>query len=142
MKRILAFGSLALLLVACGGSTFDSGGDASTDDGGTTDGGGGKDGAPVDGAPDTSGPYPCGEAMCSSGDVCVHPCCGGIQIACEPGDGTDGGTVTCPPGSTFDQTCPKEAPCKPEPCKPPPPYCAAPDQCGMLQGRDCYLVCG
>ena len=128
---------VALGAVACGGATLDPG-----------DGGGGDSGQ-QDAAPDTSGPYPCGSTTCGSGEICVHPCCGGAPPPCEPPLDDAG---TCPPGTHWGQ-CNYPGPGGPEgcvmdPCTPPPPYCAPVNDpqnyCTPMyqnQPRDCYEMC-
>ena len=128
---------VSLGAVACGGSTIDPG-----------DGGGGDSGQ-QDAAPDTWGPYPCGSNTCGSGEICVHPCCGGAMPACVPFTDDAG---TCPQGYTPSNSCyglpSGTSGCEPPPCTPPPPYCtpvsSPQNMCSPYQSnssRDCYLMC-
>lgn len=118
---------MAALAIACGGATVD------------------VDGGPdvqQEAAPDTSGPYPCGTTTCQSGEVCVHPCCGGAPPPCVPFE--DAGV--CPAGYQPSNYCNGyQYGCAPPPCTPPPPYCTpASSGCpysGMSSGRDCYEEC-
>ena len=90
MNRWLLLSPALFLVAACGGTTLessDAGGDASSADAA-------KDTSPSDGGPDTSGTYACGKLICQSGELCVHPCCGGAPPQCMPKE--DGGT--CPAG--------------------------------------------
>jgi hypothetical protein len=129
MKRLLASSIMVALAIACGGTT--------------TDVDGGFD-AQKDVAPDTSGTYACGTNQCQSGEICVHPCCGGAPPPCVPLD--DGGT--CPAGYTMNY-CGNLATngCVPPPCTPPPPYCSPgnqPHACTATNPstpRDCYETC-
>jgi hypothetical protein len=91
-----------------------------------------------------SGPYACGATTCQSGEICVHPCCGGAPPPCVPAD--DGGT--CPAGYSFSGMCFNGGDCAPPPCTPPPAYCAPASSAGVQcspttpnQPRDCYLTC-
>jgi hypothetical protein len=63
----------------------------------------------------------CGSTTCGSGQVCVHPSCGGGVAVCTPLQ--DGGT--CPAGWTATDFCsPTHPGCVPPPCDPPLPFCA------------------
>ena len=135
MNRWVLLSPALLLAVACGGTTLesaDAGGDGAVD--------AGKDTSPADGGPDTSGTYPCGKLICQTGQLCIHPCCGGAPPMCQPKP--DGGA--CPPGTTEDSSCnPSFGVCRPDPCTPPEPYCSPdPQQCGPPPtGRDAYCLC-
>jgi len=138
--RSMASAVVAALALACGGTTTDP-----LLDGGSE--GQAQDGQPQDVAPDTNGPWPCGSSTCGSGDLCIHPCCGGAAPMCIPFE--DGGT--CPAGYTPSTQCyglgTGTSGCMPPPCTPPPPYCA-PASSGQFcspynqsQPRDCYETC-
>jgi len=65
----------------------------------------------------------CGSAEpCSTGQICVHPSCGGGVAVCEKLP--DGGQ--CPSGWTYTANCATGVGpgCVPPPCTPPPPFCA------------------
>jgi hypothetical protein len=132
MKKLalLFFGLLSLSLFACGGAIVD------LNDGGGGDGGGPDEG--TDGYSLDAGPFLCGATECTEPNaVCVHSCCGGA-IICAPRE--DGGE--CPPGLQVSPTCPVQQPCS-NVCTPPPPKCGTASSCGgMVEGHDCYLVCG
>src|SRR4029453_4492466 len=49
----------------------------------------------------TGGLTPCGEGICTSGQLCVHPSCGGTAPQCTPPP--DGGQ--CPTGWTYRAIC-------------------------------------
>ncbi len=135
MKTIVLLGLASLM--GCGGVSIDLG------DGGSD---AAQDSQPADSSIDTFGPYPCGTTTCGTGDICVHPCCGGAQPLCDAPD--DAGV--CPTGDTKNgggcfKTSPSDI-CSPPACEPPPPFCAPVDsnQCPEQQpntGRDCYEEC-
>lgn len=127
--RLLAC-ALALLVASCGGAIDDS--DGGSDSGGSDSAA--KDGATKDVGADATG-FACGIASCSGDAICIHPCCGGAQL-CEAMD--DGGT--CLQGFSISQVCPPDQPCS-NACTPPPPYCGSKNDCGMVQGHDCYFAC-
>jgi hypothetical protein len=126
MKTLPSLFLSTLLLIGCGGDVFTGG------DGGD---GGGQDAQNSDGeGPDSGQSFTCGSSVCSGADaVCVHPCCGGA-LFCGPLD--DAGV--CPPGEQPSNICQAATPCT---CAPPPPFCGTKNQCGMVQGHDCYEVC-
>jgi hypothetical protein len=115
-----------LLAASCGGTTTEER-DGSTD-------------APSSDAKsgDLNGKYPCAQAMCESGEYCVHPCCGGAAPICSPLP--DAGN--CPMG-THPANCSNGPGCQADPCKPPPPYCSSkpPVGCDYKMGRDVSCVC-
>ena len=131
MKTIVIIVGLASLM-GCGGVTIDLG------DGGT-------DGA-ADAQPDNNGSWPCGDTTCASGNVCVHPCCGGVAPVCDPAN--DAGV--CPAGDIKGGACFQMQPgddCAPPACQPPPPYCQpenttqCPGNDPQNDSRDCYEAC-
>ncbi len=135
MKRLLVLSMLAAISVACGGVTIDPLLD------------GGSDGYSLDTGKDSSEPFSCGTSTCGGDQICIHPCCGGVQPACEPLE--DGGT--CPAGYTISNQCYNfgtggTTGCEPPPCTPPPPYCApsgSSNTCGLQNdSHDCYEACG
>jgi hypothetical protein len=66
---------------------------------------------------------PCGSAEpCSTGQICVHPSCGGGVAVCEKLP--DGGQ--CPSGWMYTANCATGVGpgCIPPPCTPPSPFCA------------------
>jgi hypothetical protein len=136
MNRWLLLSPALFLAVACGGTTLESS-DAGVD--GSADAA--KDVSPSDSGPDTSGTYACGKLICQTGELCVHPCCGGAPPQCMPKE--DGGT--CPAGFVDDPSCNQgQGGCRPPPCTPPEPYCTSkPGQCGPPpSGRDVICLCG
>jgi len=131
MKTIVIIVGLASLM-GCGGVTIDLG------DGGT-------DGA-ADAQPDNNGSWPCGDTTCASGNICIHPCCGGAPLMCDaPND-----AGVCPQGDIKNgggciQMNPGDD-CSPPECQPPPPFCApnGTSQCPEVDpntSRDCYEFC-
>ena len=135
MNRWALFAPALLVVAACGGSTLE------TSDGGADGSADAAKDAPVgDTGPDTSGPYACGKVLCQTGELCVHPCCGGAPPPCEPKE--DGGT--CPPGYIADPNCGIQGGCRPPPCTPPEPFCSQTSTCGPPppNGRDVSCLCG
>jgi hypothetical protein len=122
--------TLALALVACGGTTLEVG-DASTD-------GAPDDAAKSDGAID-AGPFACGKEICQGSQFCIHPCCGGPPPQCLPLP-EDGGK--CPDGFQ-PANCPSGPGCQQKPCTPAPPYCApTKEPCRTpTNGRDVFCIC-
>ena len=128
---VVTVGCVALM--ACGGTA------APNDDAGTKDGTAGDvsiSDATKDG-PNLDGPYACGTKTCTTGEYCIHPCCGGLPPPCVPR--VDGGA--CGPGSHADPNCTEG--CRSDPCTPPPVYCAKNDACinGLTSGRDATCLC-
>jgi hypothetical protein len=124
MKTVALF--FFSFVVACGGTIVDV-------DGGTDSGGGdsgGKDVVTTDG-----GSFSCGKVLCNGSEICIHGCCGGAQICAALDDGG-----TCPNGLSISQQCPPQEPCT-NICAPPEPYCGTENECSMVQGHDCYLLC-
>jgi hypothetical protein len=74
----------------------------------------------------------CGTSPCSSNQVCVHPSCGGGNLACDRLP--DGGQ--CAAGWTYHALCSLSSGgsgsgCEPPPCTPLPSFCAdVPSACG------------
>jgi hypothetical protein len=74
----------------------------------------------------------CGTSPCPSNQVCVHPSCGGGNLACDRLP--DGGQ--CAAGWTYHALCSLSVGgsgpgCEPPPCTPPPSFCAdVPSACG------------
>jgi hypothetical protein len=104
-------------IVDTGGTGGDSGGTTGT--GGVTGTGGTGTGGTGTGG---QGGIFCGDTACASGQVCVHPSCGGGVAVCTPPQ--DAGT--CPAGWTYMAFCVSRGGpgCTPPPCDPPLPYCA------------------
>jgi hypothetical protein len=127
MKTVALF--FFSFVVACGGTVIDI-------DGGGTDSGN-KDSGNETGCTDCfdAATFSCGKTFCNGSEICIHGCCGGAQI-CAPLE--DGGT--CPQGLSISQQCPPDSPCS-NVCTPPEPYCGTQNECSMVQGHDCYLLC-
>ncbi len=97
---------------------------------------------PVDagGSDADDGPYACGTTTCGSGQVCIHPCCGGAAPPpCVSAD--DAGA--CPAGYAKSGACGvgSSGQCGAIPCTPPPAYCAPAPGSGVCSGRDCDEEC-
>jgi hypothetical protein len=150
--------TLALLtlgiLASCGSSTGggDGGGGQSgngaagaTGTGGDAGGSGGSAGQTGTGGAGggAGGAATCGERSCTSGEVCVHPACGGGVAVCDPVP--DGGQ--CPSG-WMQSLCPGASGrigCVPGPCTPPAPFCAPlPASCSGTPSCTCLPqdICG
>jgi hypothetical protein len=105
--------------------------------------------------PGDAGSFACGDATCTPGQLCVHPCCGGAAPSClmplpEAG--------TCPNNLVKVSDCPGTGRpgCMPPPCTPPAPFCLdanqCPNACGCAivscgacppaSGRDVMCLCG
>jgi hypothetical protein len=105
--------------------------------------------------PADAGSFACGDATCTPGQLCVHPCCGGTAPSClmplpEAG--------TCPNNLVRVSFCPGTGRpgCQPPPCTPPAPFCLDPNQCANAcgcttvscgacppaSGRDVMCLCG
>lgn len=138
---------VALGVVAC--SSTQSGSDAGQ--GGAGDGGvGGAGGGVGAGGAGASGGHSetggaggsgaCGTSSCTSGQICVHPSCGGgTPPQCVPLVG-DGGQ--CPTGWMFQAQCPGGSGavpgCVPLPCTPPVQFCAPlPSACAGTPSCTC-----
>jgi hypothetical protein len=126
--------------VACpppdGGAAGASGSAGTTGSGGGA-GAGGRGGT-GGGSGGTGGLTQCGEGICTSGQLCVHPSCGGTAPQCNPLP--DGGQ--CPTGWTYRAICntaPTPGPgCEAPPCIPPAPYCLTrPASCGATPTCSC-----
>jgi len=119
------------------GGTSGSGGAGGRGGSGGNAGHGGSGG----GTGGTGGVKACGTHLCTTGEICVHPSCGGIALPCVPLP--DGGQ--CPSGYTYSSFCatfgstPGSGPgCQPPPCTPPAPYClAVPASCGTSVTCSC-----
>ena len=80
----------------------------------------------------------CGGQLCSAGQYCVRPCCGGAPPLCDPLP--DGGS--CPAGTTPGTCDIGGLPgCQHGPCTPPPPYCSATIPTGCSLSGDGQVVC-
>ena len=83
-----------------------------------------------------AGPRACGDQMCGTTQLCVHPtCAGGVPVPCSPTN--DAGA--CESGWTYQPLCqqfPGEAPkpgCQPPRCTDPPAFCIdIPATCGAI----------
>jgi len=112
--------AMFLLAIVASASACDSSGvpsDAAADGGrGGTGGGGGAGGSAL-----------CGARACTTGELCVHPSCGGAPPVCNPLP--DGGE--CPAGWMARQSCTfgggvAGPVCEAPPCTPPAAYCITP----------------
>jgi len=144
-KATMRINATFLLAVVVSASACDSSGapsDAATDGcgqmcnggaggtagaGGTTGAGGAGGGlGGAGGAGGTGGSALCGVRACTSGELCVHPSCGGAPPVCNPLP--DGGQ--CPAGWIARSSCPfggVQGPgCEAPPCTPPASYCLTP----------------
>jgi hypothetical protein len=163
-RRILGlFSVLAIGAVACGagvsnsdggpsgsGGSAGSGGQATGGQGGNTGGVGGASGGHTGGGAGGAaggmagggggGGIACGSSSCTSGQLCVHPSCGGgAPPQCDPLV-QDGGQ--CPSGWTYEAQCPPGSGthpgCVPPLCTPPEPFCLdIPAGCAGTVGCPC-----
>ncbi len=163
---------LATIVAACGSSGSGPGnveaggpGDDDAGPGGIADGSPSGDDAeqafdvaPTDAPTDPepgrgdAGAFTCGDTTCASGQLCIHPCCGGAAPSClmplpEAG--------TCPSNLVRVSFCPGTGRpgCQPPPCTPPPPFCVDANQCAdtcgcascgtcpPASGRDVMCLC-
>jgi hypothetical protein len=137
--------AICLLSWACSGSSAPSDGSTDAGAGGDASGGRGGDGAGgtaaggrggSGGASGGGGSALCGARACTSGELCVHPSCGGAPLPCNPVP--DGGE--CPAGWIMRAFCPSTggAGCEPPPCTPPTSYCLTPPaSCGATPSCSC-----
>jgi hypothetical protein len=135
---------VALGLVAC--SSTQSGSDAGQGGTGPVGAGGTGGVAGVSGASGGhsgtggAGTITCGTSSCTSGQICVHPSCGGgVPPQCVPLV-VDGGQ--CAIGWTYQTRCPIGSGtvpgCVPPPCTPPPQLCAPlPSACAGTPSCTC-----
>jgi hypothetical protein len=117
----------------------DGGAGASGSSGTSGSGGAGHGG--TTGAGGTGGVKACGTHLCTAGETCVRPSCGGTALPCIPAP--EGGQ--CPSGYTYNSFCTNngigQGPgpgCQPPPCTPPAPYCfSIPASCGSTLTCSC-----
>ena len=126
-----------------GGSAAGGAGGRGGDSGGSGGAGGAKGTGGSAGGGGNGGAGACGGASCTSGQICVHPGCGGGVAVCDPLP--DGGQ--CPSGWTQSlcQGTPNRIGCVPPPCTPPTPFCASlPASCSGTPSCTCLPqnVCG
>jgi hypothetical protein len=158
---------VGLCTSACGGgaSSTATAPEASSEDSGGGDAQQASD-ATVDTRPDAiepseasqlaadTGSLACGTTTCGPGQLCAHPCCGGVAPSCTPAPASG-----CDPGFEFVSLCPGtgQSGCQPSPCTPDSPFCVdGPSQCFSAcgctspecgtcpptSGRDVWCVCG
>jgi hypothetical protein len=114
---------------ATGGGASGGGGAVGGGTGGGATGGGSAGGGAGGGGTGAS----CGSQSCGSGQVCVHPSCGGVPPACQPA--TDAGVCTYGPCQTSVGLFPYAG----APCTPDAPYCVPyPAACDTNPTCSCF----